>query len=171
MTWLGAVLDVEACECGGACAECGGDAVGLGGLGDVINIEGDCKQGEANVAEMESMFATMQQMHPELAPQYQAPHDAIKAAYDAAEASAGRQVPYSPVCGQIREYGDQAAAMTQQMAAAMGVKAPPKIDPPTLGGTIAKWIIGGVVVILVAGGGIYVLDSVVKRQMRKRFPL
>lgn len=130
------------------------------GMGDLISVEGDCVQGEAAVAQLLALYQRLGEPS-----RYSAAVAALKASYDAAEASWSRHIPFSPVCGEIKGIGVQADALAKQMAADAGQAAPTPITDQKPKGTLGTLVTGALWVAGIIAGG-YVLREAGKLKGR-----
>jgi len=93
-------------------------------LGDYICFEGDCQQGQSMVEQMQSTFASLGGPS-----QWQAQVDAINQAYQDAQSSWQREIPFTPICCSIKYLGNQAQTLTNMMLTASGLTPLPVITP------------------------------------------
>ncbi len=95
-------------------------------LGDIISTEGDCKEGELNVRQLDQFFKNAG------SPAKWSPAvDTIMKTFADLDSKWTRSIPFSPVCGQIKALGQQAAILVEQIAADTGTAGPPGVKPPT----------------------------------------
>jgi len=94
-------------------------------LGDIICVEGDCKQGEAQIATMKAFFASLGQPA-----EFRSAVASLLSAYDSAEASWTRHIPFASVCCEIKGLGTQAESLTKRMAASRNIIGPGELKAP-----------------------------------------
>jgi hypothetical protein len=120
--------------------------------------EGDCTEGAANVKQLQDYYASVGKPA-----QYAAAVDALVSAYKDADGKWTRHLPFSTVCCEIRALGEQAKALTQQIGAATGNKAPPALEAPK---TVTDKLTTLVTVGAVAVGGLLLYQLITAKRAR-----
>lgn len=100
-------------------------------LGDFICTEGDCQIGQALIEAMQAFYGSAldKAAYPnDFTARFKPSIDALVTAFNDADGSFWRHLPFAAQCCTIKELGNKAQQLTQQMATYLNIAAPTPTD-------------------------------------------
>ena len=132
-------------------------------FGDIIATEGDCAAGTTAVRQLESIWKTAGRP-----PEFAAAVTAIVERHKELDGSWMRQLPFSPVCGTIKDVGNQAAALAKTILAKKGQQPIPGAPGLAPGPSQQLTEAAGTMIKVVGGLAAVAAVAVVAQQLQAR---
>ncbi len=122
----------------------------------IVNIEGECLKGESAVATLRTFYASVGSPQ-----EFYSAVESIGSRFDSLNSSWTREIPFTPVCGEIAQLGNEADSLRAQIASAYGqvdVPADTRVSPLDQGAEMLKWALLGIAAIV--GFNLYTASKV-----------